>query len=290
MREIIAKTVVSALSGQYSGCRRFTYNPYRGCQHGCIYCDSRSECYGIDDFEDIGYKSNAVELLKVELKRKREKGIISTGSMSDPYTPLEEKMEITKRSLLVIRDLGFGVQITTKSDLLLRDVDVLKDISKKYCSVVFTITTSDDELANKLEPGAPSPSRRIEAVKTLSRAGIDVGIALMPVLPFIEDSTENILQVLTRGKAAGAKFIYPSMGMTLRDRQREYYYLKLDELFPGMSNQYKITYGNSYSCSSLKAKILTDYVRYQARLLNLHLLEFGRPFGQPNLNNQIKLF
>jgi len=290
MREIIAKTVISPFRERSTGYKRFTYNPYRGCQHGCIYCDSRSLCYGIDDFEDVAYKSNAVELLETEMKRKRKKGIIYTGSMSDPYLPAEKELEITKRSLEVIRDCGFGVQITTKSDLIVRDLDLLKDISKRYCSVVFTLTTTDEMLANKVEPAAPSPSKRIEAIRVLVDAGIHVGIAMTPILPFIEDKMDNLSAILTAAKDAGASFVYASTGMTLRDRQREYYYKRLDQYFPGLTEMYIRTYGEMYSCSSPKTRELRNFIKSRASLLGIKLLAFGEPVVCPDLDSQRTLF
>ncbi|RLL83476.1 radical SAM protein [Mesotoga sp. BH458_6_3_2_1] len=290
MREIIAKTIISPFRERSTSYKRFTYNPYRGCQHACIYCDSRSLCYGIDDFEDVAYKSNAVELLETEMKRKRKKGIIYTGSMSDPYLPAEEELEITKRSLEVIRDCGFGVQITTKSDLIARDLDLLKDISERYCSVVFTLTTTDEMLANKIEAAAPSPSRRIAAIQALVDGGIHVGIAMTPILPFIEDDEDNLSAILTTAKDAGASFVYASTGMTLRDRQREYYYKKLDQYFPGLTEIYRKTYGDMYSCSSPKSRELKNFIKTKANLLGIRLLSFGEPIVCPDLDSQRTLF
>jgi len=224
------------------------------------------------------------------MKRKRKKGIIYTGSMSDPYLPAEEELEITKRSLEVIRDCGFGVQITTKSDLIVRDLDLLKDISERYCSVVFTLTTTDEMLANKIEAAAPSPSRRIAAIQALVDGGIHVGIAMTPILPFIEDDEDNLSAILTTAKDAGASFVYASTGMTLRDRQREYYYKKLDQYFPGLTEIYRKTYGDMYSCSSPKSRELKNFIKTKANLLGIRLLSFGEPIVCPDLDSQRTLF
>ena len=247
-------------------------------------------CYGIDDFEDVAYKSNAVELLETEMKRKRKKGIIYTGSMSDPYLPAEKELEITKRSLEVILDCGFGLQITTKSDLIARDLHLLKDISKRYCSVVFTLTTTDDVLAEKVEPAAPSPSRRIEAIRVLVDEGIHVGIAMTPILPFVEDDIDNLSAILAAANDAGASFVYASTGMTLRDRQREYYYNRLDQYFPGLTEMYRRTYGETYSCSSPKTHELKNFIKTKTNLLGMKLLAFGEPVVCPDLDSQRMLF
>lgn len=229
---------------------KYGMNIYRGCQHGCIYCDSRSECYQIDKFEDIIVKKNAVELLKKELSRKRIKGTIGTGAMSDPYIPIENQYKMTQKALQVIADNRYPVHITTKSNLILRDIDILEEINNIYASVAITITTADNLLAQKIEPAAPVSSDRFKAIGILSTLGINVGITMMPILPFMEDSEKNIIEIIKKANEYGAKFIYPSFGMTLRDRQRDYYYSKLDEIFPGMRNKYEKKFGSFYGCKA----------------------------------------
>ncbi len=254
IKEITARTLLSSSKhpDPWFGVK-YTMNLYRGCQHQCIYCDSRSECYQIEDFADILVKTNAIELLKKELPSKRTKGTIGLGSMNDCYMPLEERYRLTRQALELVARHCFPVHIITKSDLVLRDLDQLKEIAKVYAAVSFTITTADDALATKLEPGAPSPSRRYQAIKTLSGQGIYTGITLMPVLPFIEDNEVNILAIVARAREAGAKYIIASFGMTMRDRQRAYYYGKLDALFPGLRERYEKRFGDRYSCGAPSA-------------------------------------
>ena len=249
IKEITAKTLLSSSKNPdpWFG-YKYTMNLYRGCQHQCIYCDSRSECYQIEDFSDILVKTNAIELLKKELPSKRIKGTIGLGSMNDCYMPVEERFHLTEQALELVLRYRFPVHIITKSDLALRDLDLLKEIAKIYAAVSFTITTADDALAAKLEPGAPSPSRRYQAIKTLSGQGIYAGITLMPVLPFIEDNEANIMAIVDRAREAGAKYIIASFGMTMRDRQRTYYYEKLDRMFPGLREKYETSFGDQYSC------------------------------------------
>ena len=224
-------------------------NLYRGCQHQCIYCDTRSECYQIQDFSsEILYKENAIELLRKELATKRVKGVIGLGSMNDPYQPIETKMQLTHKALKVIAEFGFPLHIITKSILVLNDLDILKKINRIFAAVSFTITTTDDELASILEPGASLPSERYNAMKTLSENGISVGISLMPILPYIEDNVENITSIIEKAHQAGVKYIVPGFGMTMRDRQRNYYYQKLDEHFPSLKHKYMKKFGDKYSC------------------------------------------
>jgi DNA repair photolyase len=227
---------------------KYNMNLYRGCQHQCIYCDSRSECYQIKNFSDILVKVNAIELLRKELASKRVKGVIGTGSMNDPYMPLEEKLNLTGRALEVIAQYRFPAHIITKSDLVLKDLATLDRINQVYAAVSFTITTADDELAKKVEPGASLVSERFRAMEVLASHGILTGVAMMPILPFIEDSQENITQIINRAYECGAKYIIPWFGMSLRDRQRAYYYDKLDRLFPGMRKKYEKRFGNQYHC------------------------------------------
>ncbi len=231
-------------------------NIYRGCSHGCIYCDSRSECYRIENFEDIVVKTNAVDLLRKELATKRNKGTIGTGAMSDPYIPTEKEYKLTRNALEVIAQRRFPVHITTKSNLVLRDIDIISEINKIYASVSITITTTDDELAKKIEPFAPLPSDRLKAIGILATLGVTVGITMMPILPFIEDNIENIADIVRKAKEYGVGYIYPAFGVTLRDRQREYYYDKLDNLFPGLKSKYEKKFGNYYSCSANNIKKL----------------------------------
>jgi DNA repair photolyase len=272
IREIEAKTLLSRLGspddwfGLY-----YNMNLYRGCQHQCIYCDSRSECYQIEDFNhDVLVKVNAIELLARELKTKRVVGTIGTGSMNDPYMPLEEETLLTRRAMEVICAHAFPVHVITKSTLVLRDADLLGEISRKtYAAVTFTITTCEDELSKRLEPGAPVSSARLAAIRTLNQAGILTGITLMPVLPFIEDSPENIHQIVSLAVENGAKYILPAFGMTLRDRQREYYYRKLDDLFPGMSARYRKAFGERYSAPAQNAEHLRRKFEEQCQNLRV---------------------
>ncbi len=231
-------------------------NLYRGCQHQCIYCDSRSLCYQIEDFSDILVKVNALELLERELASKRVKGTIGTGGMNDPYMPLEAEINLTGRALELMLRHRFPVHITTKSDLVLRDIDTIKAISEIYAAVSFTITTADDALARKLEPGAPPPSSRLQAMSNLANEDIYTGITLMPVLPFIEDNEANITDIVELARDSGASYIIPSFGMSLSDRQRAYYYDKLDIHFPGLRSKYEERFGEQYHCPASNAEAL----------------------------------
>ena len=244
-------------------------NLYRGCQHRCIYCDSRSACYEIEDFDgEVLVKANAVERLRDELPRKRRKGIIGTGSMNDPYMPLEETVGLTRRSLEAVADHGFGVHVITKSDLVLRDIDVLKRIARtSRAAVSLTITTADDDLSWRVEPGAPVSSARFEALAALAREGIEARIALMPVLPFLEDSWENIEAIVDGAHTAGVTAIVAAFGMTLRDRQRDHFYRELDRLSPGLRVRYERQFADSYHCpdpsaAALRARFLERWKGY----------------------------
>ena len=251
IKEIRAKVLLSHIkpSEDWFGLR-YNMNLYRGCEHQCIYCDSRSACYQIEDFRDVLVKVNAIELLRKELASKRVKGTISTGSMHDPYTPVERKYGLTGQALKVIASLGFPVSIFTKSDLVLKDLDTLCVINRVHASVTISITTTDDDLAKKLEPGAPSVSDRLEAMRTLSARGIHSGVAMMPILPFIEDNEENITRIVERARENGASYIVAWFGMSLRDRQRAYYYDHLDRLFPGLRRRYETRFGDQYQCAA----------------------------------------
>jgi DNA repair photolyase len=236
----------------------YNMNLYRGCEHHCIYCDSRSACYQIEDFDgELLVKANAIDLLRKELASKRVKGTVGTGAMQDPYTPSEAKLEMTGQALDVIAQMRYPVHILTKSDLVLRDVDRLVAINRTYASVCFTITTADDALGKLVEPGAPAVSRRLRAARELVDHGIQVGVALMPVLPYIEDSEENITQIVGRAHEAGVSYVVPWFGMSLRNRQREHFYAQLDAHFPGLRRRYEARYGDRYSCPVPNARRLS---------------------------------
>lgn len=278
MEYIQAKTILSKVKNAPDSWFGLTYNMnlYRGCQHQCIYCDSRSECYQIKDFSNIQVKQNAIELLVKEIKSKRLKGTIGTGSMNDPYMPIEKTEMLTQKALGIIQEYKFPVHVLTKNALVLRDMDLLKQIGKIYAAVSFTITTADDKLSKIIEPGASVSSERFEAIKELSKAGVYCGILLMPVLPFITNTEENILEIINKAKQAGAKYILNAMGMTLRDQQREYYYKKLDVHFPGLKEIYNEKFGNNYSVSAKNA-------------FDLHLC-FKANCKKFGLNNKIEIF
>jgi DNA repair photolyase len=258
--EIQAKTLLASVhQPDKTFGLKYNMNLYRGCQHQCIYCDSRSACYEIENFNhDVLIKANALELLERELPRKRVKGVIGTGSMNDPYMPLEARMDLTGRALDIIARYGFGAHIITKSDLVLRDLDRLAAVSRSYVCVTFSISTCDDDLARKLEPGAPPPSARLAAMRTLAALGIHTGVSMMPVLPFLTDSEDTIAGIVEAAADAGGGYIIPWFGMSLRDRQRTYYYHKLDQLFPGLRARYQAVFGDQYNCQARGANRLAE--------------------------------
>ena len=228
-------------------------NLYRGCQHGCIYCDSRSDCYHMEhDFEDIEVKENALVLLENALRRKRKPCMIGTGSMSDPYMPLEEELQYTRKALELIFRYGFGATLITKSDRVLQDLDLLKVIhDKTKCVVQMTLTTYDEELCRKLEPGVCTTKARFEALKALQDAGIPTVVWLCPILPFLNDTAENINGILDYCQEAGVKgVICFGMGVTLRSGNREYFYRQLDRHFSGLKEEYIRRYGDAYMLDS----------------------------------------
>ncbi len=229
---------------------KYSMNLYRGCQHQCIYCDSRSECYHIANFEDILVKENAIELLRAELRKIKEKDTIGTGSMNDPYMPAERELELTRRALTVIKEFGFPLHIITKSDMVLRDYQLIKDISRVYATVSVTITTADDALSAIIEPGAPVSSLRFEAVRKLSEGGVRAGILLMPVLPFVTDTEQNITAIIDKARDAKAAYILPAFGMTLRDKQRDYFFDKLGQMDKNILAKYQKYYHGQYSFQS----------------------------------------
>jgi len=234
-------------------------NIYRGCTHGCIYCDSRSNCYQMKHkFEDIEVKQNAPELLENTLRSKRKKCMIGTGAMSDPYMHCEEELRLTRRCLEIISRYEFGIAIQTKSDRILRDIDLLDEINRKSkCVVQMTLTTYDDELCKIIEPNVCNTKRRIEVLEEMQKRGIPTVVWLTPILPFINDTEENITSILNECVRVGVKGIIDfGMGLTLRDGDREYYYAALDKHFPGMKDRYIKIYGNSYELQSPNAKKL----------------------------------
>ena len=293
---IPAKTIVTRVKGG-GGWFGVDYNMnlYRGCCHGCIYCDSRSDCYGNGEFDRVRVKENALAIVRDELRRKAAPGVVGTGSMSDPYNPFEREYEYTRHGLELLGAYGFGVAVATKSDLIVRDIDLfleLKEQAPVLCKI--TITTTDDDLAAKVEPGAPSPSRRFAAIEKLSAAGICCGVLLMPVLPFIEDSEANVLDVARRASRCGARFVYPAFGMTMRAGQREWYLARLEENFPGrgLREQYERHYGSRYQCTSPAARRL--WAAFAAECGQLGLLyrmeEIIRAYKDSYGSRQLRLF
>lgn len=283
------KRILSAQNGM---------NLYRGCTHGCIYCDSRSKCYNMDhDFEDIEIKSNATLLLEDALKRKRKKCMIGTGSMSDSYIHLEEKLGHTRKCLEIIEKYGFGLSIQTKSDMILRDLDLLKKINEKTkCVVQMTLTTYDEELCKILEPNVCITYRRFEVLKIMRDNGIPTVVWLDPILPFINDTKENLLGILNyciEAKVHG--ILCFGMGLTLREGNREYFYKKLDEHFPGLKEKYHQKYGYSYEINSDKNDELMILFKETCKKNNIEynvnkVFSYLHEFEDKSANKQISLF
>ena len=273
-------------------------NLYRGCQHGCIYCDSRSACYRMEHaFEDIEVKENALSLLESALRSKRRRCMIGTGSMSDPYIPLETELRMTRRALELIDRYGFGTTLITKSDRLLRDIDLLKSINDKTKAVVqVTLTTYDDELCKLIEPNVCPTSARFEMLKKLRDAGIPTVVWLCPILPFINDTRENLLGILSMCADAGVRGIINfGMGLTLREGNREYFYKMLDRNFPGMKERYIKAFGNSYVADSPNSAELNAIFRefcaaHDILADNEKIFEYLSAFEEKESGEQISLF
>lgn len=258
MHFVDAKGILNGNSSHYG------MNIYRGCSHGCIYCDSRSRCYQFDHpFEDIEVKRNAPELLEQALKSKKKKCMIGTGSMSDPYMHCEEQLQLTRRCLEIIRKYEFGVTMITKSDRILRDIDLLDEINRSAkCVVQMTLTTYDDELCKIIEPNVCNTKRRIEVLEEMQKRGIPTVVWITPILPFINDTEENITSILNECARVGVKGIIDfGMGLTLREGDREYYYQALDKYFPGLKEKYIETYGNAYELPSPNARELRNILK-----------------------------
>ena len=238
-------------------------NIYRGCSHGCIYCDSRSACYQFTHpFEDIEVKRNAPQLLEAVLRSKRKKCMIGTGAMSDPYMHCEESLRLTRQCLEIILRYGFGAALQTKSDRILRDIDLLAEINRRAkCVVQMTLTTYDDALCRIVEPNVCSTARRIEVLAEMQRRGIPTMVWLTPILPFINDTPENIGAILNACVQTGVKGVVCfGAGLTLREGDREYYYAALDRHFPGLKRRYMLRYGNAYELPSPRAEELNALI------------------------------
>ena len=250
MHFVTAKGILSSKNGM---------NLYRGCSHGCIYCDSRSRCYHMEHaFEDIEVKENAMELLEYALAHKRKKCMIGTGAMTDPYIPLETELQYVRKALSLIDRYGFGFTVITKSDRVLRDLDLLQRINEKTkCVVQMTLTTYDEALCRKIEPNVSTTKERFEVLKKLRDTGIPTVVWLTPILPFINDTEDNIsgiLDMCIEAKVYGV--ICFGMGLTLREGNREYFYTQLDRLFPRLKDKYIRTYGNRYVAESPDSRCL----------------------------------
>ena len=258
MQTIPAKTIISGYreNSNWFG-TSYNMNIYKGCCHGCIYCDSRSECYHVENFDTVRSKENALQIIRDELRRKVKKGVIGTGAMSDPYNPFEKEMLLTRHALELINAYEFGAALITKSSMVVRDIDILKEIKEHSPVLVkITVTAADDELCKKIEPHVSLSSERFSAIKELTDNGIFAGVLMMPILPFIEDNEENILGIIHKAHESGARFIYPAFGVTLRQNQRDYFYDRLDEKFPNLKEKYIHQFGNYYECHSPNAKKL----------------------------------
>ena len=277
MHKVKAKGILSAANGM---------NIYRGCQHGCIYCDARSKCYQMNHrFEDIEVKENAPELLENALKRKRRKCMIGTGAMSDPYIPLEKELKLTRRCLEIINRYGFGVTVQTKSASVMRDIDLFTKINDKSKAVLqMTLTTADESLCRIIEPNVSVTKERFETLKAFHENGIPCVVWFSPFLPFINDTKENIdglLKYCIDARVRG--IICFGIGLTLRDGDREYFYSRLDKHFPNMKERYIYTYGNSYQLTSSNNNVLMNRISEVCR-------NHGIMFGVENVFSYLHKF
>ncbi len=277
MHDVVAKGILSSSNGM---------NIYRGCTHGCIYCDARSHCYGMDHiFEDIEVKANVLQLLEDALKKKRKKCMIGTGAMSDPYIHLEENLENTRKCLEIIDKYGFGLAIQTKSNRILRDLELLRSINKKAkCVVQMTLTTYDEELCKIIEPNVSTTKERFEVLKIMRDNKIPTVVWLSPILPYINDTEKNIRGILDYCIEAKVKgIIVFGIGLTLRNGNREYYYKNLDKHFKGLKEKYIREYGNSYEVLSKNHEKLMKIIKDTCQQNNII-------FGVKEVFNYMKAF
>ena len=289
MHFVNAKGILSPQNGM---------NLYRGCTHGCIYCDSRSRCYHMDhDFEDIEVKENAIELLEKALRSKRKKCMIGTGAMTDPYIPLELELGNVRKALELIYKYGFGVTLQTKSDRILRDLDLLSRINKlTKCVVQMTLTTYDDDLCRKIEPNVCVTSERVRVLKILRDSGIPTVVWLCPILPFINDTKENIAGIMdycTDAKVYGV--ICFGMGLTLREGNREYFYRQLDRCFPALKDRYIYEYGSQYEVRSRNHESLMKLFRDKCDGSGIkydieEIFTYLNKFEEKNIGSQMTLW
>ncbi|BDE97234.1 SPL family radical SAM protein [Raoultibacter timonensis] len=264
VRMIPAKTILQKSRYEPSEWFGIDYvmNLYRGCTHGCIYCDSRSNCYGIKDFTEVQVKEGTDVLLAKSLHAKKSSGIISTGIIADCYNPYEEEFGVTRRALEIIADCRFGADVNTKSPLVTRDIDVLERVAwARSANVRFTITAADDDLARTIEPHAPSSSERFAAMKEISDSGLFTGVMLTPLVPFVTDTAENIESLVELAHDNGARFIYTLGGISIRDGQKEYFMSKLKAMSPKLAKRFRDTYGSSYFCYSLELNNILALLR-----------------------------
>jgi len=260
MEYVKAKTILSARNKDKSfNGADFNINLYRGCNHGCIYCDSRSECYGIEDFDRVRTKADALKILDDELARKRVKGVIGFGAMNDPYNPFERTEQLTRGALKLIKKHRFGISLLTKSSLVTRDIDLFQEINMTApCVIRMTVTTADDDLCRKIEPNVSVSSKRFEALKEISDAGIATSLFVCPILPFITDTKENVMGIVKEAHESGVQHIYMAFGVTARQNQRTYFYAQLDKHFPGVKEKYIESFGYNYECPAPNHKELRE--------------------------------
>ena len=248
-------------------------------------------------FEDIEVKENAIDLLEYALTHKRKKCMVGTGSMTDPYIPLELELGNVRKALHLIYEHGFGFTVITKSSRILRDLDLLQKINKKTkCVVQMTLTTYNEDLCKKIEPNVSTTRERFEVLKKMRDAGIPTVVWLTPILPFINDTEENIsgiLDMCIEAKVYGV--ICFGMGLTLRDGNREYFYRQLDRLYPGLKEKYIKNYGNQYVVSSPNNAKLMDMFHKKCEQYgivhnNEQIFRYLQAFEEKNTCKQLSLW
>ena len=293
-KKITAKTMLNRMNTKIFGID-YNINVYRGCNHGCIYCDSMSRCYGNGNFKEIKVKINAEEVLERELEKIRKSGVICTGYMSDPYNEAERELLISRRILNLISLYGFGCAVITKSSLLLRDTDLLIEISKNAPVVcMISITTSNNNLAKLIEPEASSVDERFKMIEILSQHGIKVGVLMTPVLPYIEDNEENIREIIEKAYNSGAYFVYTKLGVTLRDNQKNFFLAKLREIYSDneVYKKYIKNFKNKYYCYSENKQRLWEIFTEECKKKNLlfNMNDIAKYYKAPYEHEQLSFW